>query len=266
MFDQSDAFTPRLPEFRPGTVWLVGAGPGDPGMLTAAAFHGLQHADIVVYDALVSDEILSLASDRAALEYAGKRGGRPSPKQRDITQRLVELARAGRRVLRLKGGDPFVFGRGAEEALALTQAGIPFHVVPGVTSGIGGLAAATIPVTSRDTNHAVTLMTGHLADGEAPIDWRPFVAAGAPLVLYMAMGNLGRIAEGLSEAGMAADTPVAIVANATRPNQRVLETTLSRAVADVSTSGIEAPAIVAVGSIVPLRAALLGLVSANAGA
>lgn len=258
MFDQSDAFAPRLPVFERGSVWLVGAGPGDPGLLTAAAYHGLRHADIIVYDALVSDEVLSLASDEAALEYAGKRGGRPSPKQSEITGRLIELARAGRRVLRLKGGDPFVFGRGAEEAAELAEAGVPFRVVPGITAGIGGLAAALIPATSRETNHAVTLMTGHLAPGAPDIDWRPYVEAGVPLVLYMAMGGLARISAGLIDAGMDRATPVGVVANATWPDQRVLETTLGRAVDDVAEAGIEAPAIVAIGAIVPLRRALMG--------
>ncbi|MEX1152414.1 uroporphyrinogen-III C-methyltransferase, partial [Parvibaculum sp.] len=120
-----------LPEFEPGWVWLVGAGPGDPGLLTLHALNALKQADVVVYDALVDETVLQFASPRAKLEYSGKRGGKPSPKQRDISARLIELARQGRRVLRLKGGDPFVFGRGGEEALALVDAGIPFRLVPG---------------------------------------------------------------------------------------------------------------------------------------
>jgi len=249
----------HMPVFEAGSVWLVGAGPGDPGLLTAAAIHALQTADAVVYDALVSEEILTLVRPEAGLEFAGKRGGKPSPRQPDITRRLVELARAGRRVLRLKGGDPFVFGRGGEEAMALAAAGVGFRVVPGVTAGIGGLAAAHIPLTTRETNHAVILMTGHLAaDAETPIDWRAMVATGAPIVLYMAIAAIGRIAEGLAGAGMAADMPVAVVARATMPDQRVLVTTLADAERDLRQSGIEAPAIVAIGPIVRLRAALLG--------
>ena len=139
-----------LPDFQPGQVWLVGAGPGDPGLLSALALHALANADVVVYDALVDPRILELARPGAALDYAGKRGGRPSPSQPDISARLVRLADAGNRVLRLKGGDPCVFGRGAEEALALVAAGIPFRIVPGITAGIGGLAYAGIPVTHRD--------------------------------------------------------------------------------------------------------------------
>lgn len=131
-----------LPDFEPGWVWLVGAGPGDPGLLTLHALNALRQADVVVYDALVDETVLQFANPRATLEYSGKRGGKPSPKQRDISARLVELARVNKRVLRLKGGDPFVFGRGGEEALALVDAGIPFRLVPGVTAGIGGLGYA----------------------------------------------------------------------------------------------------------------------------
>src|SRR5215472_7374656 len=133
-----------LPDFPRGHVWLVGAGPGDPGLLSALALHALDHADCVVYDALVDQRILALARPAALLDYAGKRGGRPSPNQPDISARLVHLAQAGHRVLRLKGGDPCVFGRGAEEALALVAAGVPFRIVPGITAGIGGLAYAGI--------------------------------------------------------------------------------------------------------------------------
>jgi uroporphyrin-III C-methyltransferase len=255
-----DELLPPFPDFASGSVWLVGAGPGDPGLLTALAIHALQIADLVIYDALVSDDVLGLVSERAALEYAGKRGGQPSPRQRDITLRLIELARAGRRVVRLKGGDPFVFGRGGEEALALAEADVPFRIVPGITAGVGGLACAHIPVTTRDTNHAVVLMTGHIADGsQDAIDWRPWVATGAPLVLYMALSNLGAITAGLADAGMAVDTPVAVVTNASRASQRVLESRLGEVAAAATAAKIEAPAIVAIGAIVDLRAALLGL-------
>lgn len=138
--------------FEEGTVWLVGAGPGDPGLLTIHAASALRRADVIVHDALVSDGVMALASEKARLEFAGKRGGRPSHSQRDISLRLIELAKQGYRVLRLKGGDPFIFGRGGEEARALADAGIRFRVVPGITAGIGGLAYAGIPATSRETN------------------------------------------------------------------------------------------------------------------
>src|SRR5438132_13516783 len=139
----------ELPEFAAASVWLVGAGPGDPGLLSALALHALDHADVVVYDALVDRRILALARDGAALEYAGKRGGRPSPSQPDISARLIRLAQEGRRVLRPEGGDPCVFGRGGEEALALAEAASPFRIVPGITAGIGGPASGGIAVPPR---------------------------------------------------------------------------------------------------------------------
>lgn len=247
-----------LPELEPGWVWLTGAGPGDPGLLTLLAVKALQTADVIVYDALVDQSILDLARPGAALEYAGKRGGKPSSKQPDISLRLVQLAREGRRVLRLKGGDPFVFGRGGEEALSLVEAGIPFRIVPGISAGIGGLAYAGIPVTHREVNAAVAFVTGHDATGEVPdsVDW-PSLAKGAPvIVLYMALKHLDRIAEKLVAGGKAASTPVAIVAQATTKHQHVLETTLANAAADVAAASIEPPAIVVVGEVVRLRAAM----------
>jgi uroporphyrin-III C-methyltransferase len=247
----------HLPAFSAGSVWLVGAGPGDPGLLSLLALHALRHADAVVYDALVDARILRLARSGADLVYAGKRGGKPSPQQPDITLRLIALAREGKRVLRLKGGDPFVFGRGGEEALALAAAGIPFRVVPGITAGVGGLAYAGIPTTHRDTNSAVAFVTGHASDGEVPdgLDWAA-LARVPVLVLYMALKHLKPIAERLIEAGRSADEPVAIVAKATTPEQRVVETTLARAAADAEAERLEPPALVAIGEVVRLRAQL----------
>ena len=160
------------PKLLPGWVWLCGAGPGDPGLLTLHALNALRQADTVVYDALVGAEILQWASG-AELIYAGKRGGKPSAKQRDISMHLVELARKDKRVLRLKGGDPFVFGRGGEEAQTLVQHGIPIRIIPGISAGIGGLAYAGIPVTHRDVNQSVTFVTGHDQSGVTPgsLDW-----------------------------------------------------------------------------------------------
>jgi uroporphyrin-III C-methyltransferase len=247
-----------LPDFTPGSVWLVGAGPGDPGLLSALALHALDRADVVVYDALVDPRILALAPAGAQLDYAGKRGGRPSPSQPDISARLIRLAREGRRVLRLKGGDPCVFGRGGEEALALAEAAIPFRIVPGITAGIGGLAYAGIPVTHRDINSAVTFVTGHSSGGAVPngIDWEA-VARGSPvIVLYMGLRQLGAIAARLIAAGRRADEPVAIVSKATTPAQRVLVTSLAKAAAAAAEAGIEGPTIIAVGEVVRLRAAL----------
>ena len=245
-----------LPDFQPGQVWLVGAGPGEPGLLSVLALHALANADVVVYDALVDPRILRLARPDAALDYAGKRGGRPSPSQPDISARLVRLAEAGNRVLRLKGGDPCVFGRGAEEALALVAAGIPFRIVPGITAGIGGLAYAGIPVTHRETNSAVTFITGHNSDGTVPdgLDWGA-IARGAPvLVLYMALKHLPNIVDRLIAGGRRPDEPVAIVSRATTPAQQVLTSTLGDAVAAAASS--ETPAIIVVGEVVRLRAGL----------
>src|ERR671939_537087 len=241
-----------LPEFVPGTVWLVGAGPGDPGLLSALALHALGRADIVVYDALVDSRILALAPAGAQLDYAGKRGGRPSPSQPDISARLIRLAREGRRVLRLKGGDPCVFGRGGEEALALAEAAIPFRIVPGITAGIGGLAYAGIPVTHRDVNSAVTFVTGHNTDGAVPngVDWQA-IAQGSPvIVLYMGLRHLDTIASRLIAAGRRRDEAVAIVSKATTPAQRVLVTSLAEAAAAAARAGIEGPTIIAIGEVV----------------
>ncbi len=247
---------PPLPEFAPGWVWLVGAGPGDPGLLTVTALHALRHADRVVYDALVDRRILALANPGAELIYAGKRGGKPSPKQPDISARLVRLARAGQRVLRLKGGDPFVFGRGAEEALALVAAGVPFRVVPGITAGTGGLAYAGIPLTHRETNSAVTFITGHDVAGATPdaLDWHA-LANGAPvLVVYMPLKHLAEIAARLIAHGRSADEPAAIVAHAATDRQQVVETTLGAAPELAHT--VDPPALFVVGPVVALRAGL----------
>lgn len=238
-----------LPIFAAGSVWLVGAGPGDPGLLTFHALNALRQADVIIYDALVSEKILSWANPEARLEYAGKRGGKPSPIQKDITLRLIECAKAGEKVLRLKGGDPFVFGRGGEEALALVAAGIPFRIVPGVTAGIGGLAYAGVPATHRDVNQSVTFLTGHDHNGLTPggIDWASVAKGSGMIVMYMAIKHLEEIAHKLIAAGRPIDDPVCVVSNATMPNMKVLETTLENAALDCAENGIGAPAIVSVG-------------------
>ncbi len=246
------------PEFQAGWVWLAGAGPGDPGLLTLHALSALQQADVIVYDALVDSRILGWARPGTLIEFAGKRGGKPSPKQRDITLRLIDLAQAGKRVLRLKGGDPFVFGRGGEEALALVDAGIPFRIIPGVTAGVGGLAYAGIPVTHRDINQSVTFLTGHDQNGLTPskVDWAA-IARGSPvIVMYMAVKHLGQIADSLIAGGRRDSEPVAIVTDATLPTQRVVETTLANAADTVMREGLQPPALVVVGGVVGLRASL----------
>jgi uroporphyrin-III C-methyltransferase len=215
-----------LPALEKGWVWLVGAGPGDPGLITALGLQALSQADVILYDALVDEALLTLSG--AEKIYAGKRAGVKSCKQDEICDLLIKLARDNNRVLRLKGGDPFVFGRGGEEAQALAAAGVPFRIVPGITAGIGGLAYAGIPVTHRDTNHAVTFITGHGVDGKlTQLDWAA-VSRGAPtLVLYMARKFAGEIVQALLAAGRKPDEPAAIVSNAARADQQVIVTTLA---------------------------------------
>ncbi|WP_417257301.1 uroporphyrinogen-III C-methyltransferase [Celeribacter sp.] len=247
------------PELMPGWVWLCGAGPGDPGLLTLHAVHALRQADVIVYDALVAPVILEWARPEAEKIYAGKRGGKPSAKQADISLRLVDLARAGKRVLRLKGGDPFVFGRGGEEAQTLIQHGVPVRIIPGISAGIGGLAYAGIPVTHRDVNQSVTFVTGHDQRGETPdsLDWEALSRASGVLVIYMGMKHAPAIRKGLLEAGKRSmDEPVAIVTQATTPEQKVLETTLGTMLDDIAATKMEPPAIICVGRNVLMRQVL----------
>ena len=247
-----------MPEFAPGWVWLAGAGPGDPGLLTLHAVNALKQADKVVYDALVSEDILSLVRPDAELFYAGKRGGKPSWNQQDITDKLIELAQDGHRVLRLKGGDPFVFGRGAEEAQALVAADIPFRMIPGISAGVGGLGYAGIPATHRDVNHAVTFVTGHLAGkGQAELlDWASIAKASPVIVIYMAMSRLAVIAELLMQAGRSADEPVAIVTHATTPRQRIATGRLAEAAKLAEQHNLEPPSIIVIGEVVNLAETL----------
>jgi len=246
------------PELLPGWVWLVGAGPGDPGLMSLHGLNAIRQADVIVYDALVNTTILEWARPGAVIEYAGKRGGKPSPKQRDISLKLVDLASTGKRVLRLKGGDPFVFGRGGEEAQTLVSAGVPIRIVPGVSAGIGGLAYAGIPVTHRDVNQSVTFLTGHDQTGDAPgaIDWEALAKSSPVIVGYMAMKTLPKITAALIRGGRAPSEPVAVVTNATLPDMQVLETTLGTAVEDVTDAGLSPPAIVCIGEVVRMRGVL----------
>ncbi len=244
-----------LPAFDKEWVWLAGAGPGDPGLITVLGLHAIQSADVILYDALIDIALLKLARPGAELVFAGKRAGVTSCKQSDISRTLVSLAKKGKRVLRLKGGDPFVFGRGGEEALALVRGGVPFRIVPGVTAGIGGLAYAGIPVTHRDTNHAVTFVTGHGADGKLPdLDWAALAKGSPTLVLFMARKNAGAIADRLIAAGREANEPAAIVSDATSDKQTVVVTTLG----ELGAAALDdkAPAIVAIGENVKLREGL----------
>jgi uroporphyrin-III C-methyltransferase len=256
----------NLPRFPPGEVWLTGAGPGDPGLLTLHAANALSQADVILYDALVHEAVLGLARGDVTLEFAGKRGGKPSASQRDITERLIELARRNLRVLRLKGGDPFVFGRGGEEALGLVAAGIPFRVVPGVTSGLAALSYATIPATTRDTNHGVIMITGQYAAGaDRGLEWGALARTRLPIILYMGMTRLAEITAALIGGGAAQDLPAAVVQDATTPAQRVLVSTLGTVADDAAAQGFGSPSIVAFGEMVRLRAALQPLAVTIAG-
>ena len=245
----------EMPEFAPGSVWLVGAGPGAPGLMSLLAYHALGQADVIVHDALVSEDILRLANPDAERIPAGKRAGQPSSKQKDITLKIIDLAWEGKRVLRLKGGDPYLFGRGGEEALALEKSGIPFRIVPGISAGLGGLAYAGIPATHRETNHAVLFMTGHDETGTMTggVDWSAIARAAPVLVLFMAVRQLPSIAEKLLAAGRDPSDRVAIVSNATLPNQSVIDTHLGEVTALIAEQPVPTPAIVVVGPVSQFR-------------
>jgi uroporphyrin-III C-methyltransferase len=246
-----------MPRFEPGTVWLAGAGPGDPGLLTLHALNAMEQADVIVYDALVSRQILDLVKNPDRLEFSGKRGGTPSPQQSDISLRLIELTRQSKRVLRLKGGDPFVFGRGGEEALALAQQNIPFRIIPGITAGVGALAYAGIPATHRTVNTIVSFITGHTAKGENDrIDWDALSRSSPVLIFYMGLSRLSSIADNLLAVGRPADHPVALISMASTPHQRVIITTLSDCVEVAKSAQLPAPALVAIGDVVSLHNSL----------
>jgi uroporphyrin-III C-methyltransferase len=244
--------------FEAGTVWLVGAGPGDPGLLTLHAARGLGMADVVLHDALVSPEILACAP-RARLEAVGKRAGGRRIAQLWINERLIRLARNGNRVVRLKGGDPLVFGRGGEEALALAAAGIRFRIVPGISAGIGGTALAGIPLTHRGIARSVTFLTGHDAGGDLPqFDWPSLARGSDVLVLYMALRQIGAIAARLLAAGRDGGEPVAFVTEATTPRQRIAVSTLANAARAAAAIPQHLPTLIVIGPVVALRRLLAG--------
>ncbi|GAB4236053.1 MAG: uroporphyrinogen-III C-methyltransferase [Methyloligellaceae bacterium] len=247
-----------FPPFGPGTVWLVGAGPGAPGLLTLMGYHALTRADAVIHDALVNDAILEWARPDALIEFAGKRGGKPSARQQDISLRLVELARAGKRVLRLKGGDPFIFGRGGEECEVLAASNIPFRIVPGITAGVAGLSYAGIPATHRETNHSILFLTGHDSGGQVPasVDWQAVATASPVIVMYMAVRNLPDIARRLIRYGRSEADRVAVISNATFPDQSVYETTLGDVPDDASITALPTPALVVIGPSIAFRGKL----------
>ncbi|RCL03899.1 MAG: uroporphyrin-III C-methyltransferase [Candidatus Tokpelaia sp. JSC161] len=256
----SDKITLSLPVFPKGEVWLAGAGPGDIGLLTLHALNAIEQADVILYDALVNRSCLDYAGPQAILEFSGKRAGLPSSKQYEITARLIACARDRRRVLRLKGGDPFVFGRGGDEALALAQAQIPFRIIPGITAGIAGPAYAGIPVTNRMLNQSVTFISGHDANGQLPknLDWHALARGAEVLVFYMAIRHIKEIIGLLLAAGRDPEDPVAFISNATTENQRVMTEKLLHA-REISEKAVPAPAIVVVGKVINLRSSLAWL-------
>jgi uroporphyrin-III C-methyltransferase/precorrin-2 dehydrogenase/sirohydrochlorin ferrochelatase len=247
-------------EDRSGEVALVGAGPGDPGLLTLHALRALQNADVVLYDRLVSREVLDLARRDAERIYVGKEGGSASTSttQAEINALLIELARAGKRVCRLKGGDPFIFGRGGEELEALAAAGIRFQVVPGITAAQGCAAYAGIPLTHRDHAHAITFVTGHLQDtpADSSMDWSLLAHAGQTVVFYMGLNRLPAIVERLAAQGVPAGRSVAVVAHGTSSTQRVVTSTLADIVAQVERAQISSPALLMVGEVTRLHSVL----------
>ena len=241
-----------------GTVYLVGAGPGDPELLTIKARRVLGEADAVVYDHLVAAEVLELARPGCERVFAGKKGGKFGCKQTAIDATLVSLARQGKNVVRLKGGDPFVFGRGGEEAAALVAAGIPFEIVPGVTSALAAAAYAGIPLTHRAHSSAVVFLTGH-EDPEKPdatVRWEDYSRIGATLCIYMGMRNLATIAQRLQAGGMAPEMPAAVIQAATTPRHRTLLATLETVAARVLEENVESPAIVIIGAVAALATEL----------
>jgi uroporphyrinogen III methyltransferase/synthase len=244
-----------------GRVYLVGAGPGDFGLMSARALELIASAEVILYDRLIPDGALDGARADAELIFVGKEGGGASVPQEETEATLVQRARAGRRVVRLKGGDPFVFGRGGEEALALRAAGIPFEVVPGITAGVAAAAYAGIPVTHRGLASAVALITGHEdpEKGEEALDWRALADFPGTLVLYMGVRRLPAIARALIEAGRSPQEPAAVIERGTLPEQRTVRATLARIAEEVAAEGIRAPSITVVGPVAALAQELAWL-------
>ena len=243
-----------------GKVYLVGAGPGDPGLMTLKGKGLLQCADVVVYDALVSPPILAMINPQAEQINAGKRKGRHSLKQAETTQLLIEKAKEHAIVVRLKGGDPFVFGRGGEEMEDIIKAGIAVEVVPGITAGIAAPAYAGIPITHRDYSSSVTFVTGHEAAGKyrPKVNWKAIAQGSETIVVYMGIHNLPHIILECIEANLSPETPIALIRWGTRPDQVELMGTLSTIIEQVEATGFEAPAIAVIGKIVNLPR-ILGL-------
>lgn len=248
-------FEPQALE--PGHVWLAGAGPGDPRLLTLDVLGALAQADALVHDALVSPEIIAIAA-QAEKFHVGKRGGRLSIPQEEINALLVRLGREGRRVVRLKGGHPYVFGRGGEEARALVDAGIPYRVLPGITSAFGGLTSAGIPATMRGVNGAIILATGFAAVSDDRPDWAALARTGQPIVIYMGLTHMEATVADLIAGGLSPDTPAALIENATLAQERTVVATLGTLAETAARENVVSPALIVVGHIVALRDQLAG--------
>jgi uroporphyrin-III C-methyltransferase/precorrin-2 dehydrogenase/sirohydrochlorin ferrochelatase len=241
---------------RGGEVYLVGAGPGDPDLLTFRALRILQKADVIFYDRLIGEEILNFARRDAERFYVGKQRAHHCVPQSDINRLLVENARQGKTVVRLKGGDPFVFGRGGEEATALAEAGVEFQVIPGITSASGCTAYAGIPLTHRDYARACRFIAGHSQDGELNLDWRNLAVENETLVFYMGVKNISIICSKLIEHGLPKDFPAAVVEQGTTQNQRVLVADLTSLPGQVVERDFQSPGLVIVGRVVALHSKL----------
>jgi uroporphyrin-III C-methyltransferase len=238
-----------------GKVYLVGAGPGDPGLFTLKGKTLLEHADVVVHDALVSPEILAMIHSQAEVINAGKRRGRHSMLQEDTTRLLIEKAHTHAIVVRLKGGDPFVFGRGGEEMEDLVRAGVPVEIVPGITSGIAAPAYAGIPLTHRAYSSSVIFVTGHEVTGKyrPEVNWQAIAQAAETIVVYMGVHNLPQIITKLQSAGLATETPIALVRWGTCPHQTELVGTLATILHQIEATEFSAPAIAVIGNVVHLK-------------
>ncbi len=236
-----------------GTVYIVGSGPGDCELLTLRAARLISEADAIVYDHLIPEGVLELARPEAKKIYAGKESSNHSLPQKELNRLLVRLARSHRKVVRLKGGDPFVFGRGGEEIETLVDSGVPFEVVPGVTAAAGCAAYAGIPLTHREHAQAVAFATGHLKDGTINLDWPSLARPRLTVVFYMGVGGLAEICRQMIAHGLPADHPAAVVQNGTTTRQRVVTADLATLPAKVEALGITAPALIIVGTVVRLQ-------------